>query len=183
MEELLLLRKGFKMMLLHLIQLNCSSQASKWKLVQVKTVTSVVRNNLDFSQIVVTFNMQRNEPFYTLTLFLPILILTVLAPIGLILPGRNHQFNSGTIFKLRYFSWCWRKDGTSNHSFACRCYLRWYPPVNCSNFWQFGQYSAYFDVFRCFDYFALYLLATYNSYVIPIPLSGIWSAKLFKNWS
>ena len=35
--------------------------------------------------------MQRNEPFYTLTLFLPILILTVLAPIGLILPGRRHE--------------------------------------------------------------------------------------------
>ena len=34
--------------------------------------------------------MQRNEPFYTLTLFLPILILTVLAPIGLILPGKGH---------------------------------------------------------------------------------------------
>ena len=58
--------------------------------VLVTTVTSAVRNNLDFSQIVVVFNMQRNEPFYTLTLFLPILILTVLAPIGLILPGKGH---------------------------------------------------------------------------------------------
>ena len=56
----------------------------------VQTVTSVVRNNLDFSQIVVDFKMQRTEPFYTMTLFLPVFILTILAPIGLILPGKWH---------------------------------------------------------------------------------------------
>ena len=53
----------------------------------VETVTSLVRNNLQFSQLIVTFDMQRNDPFFSLTLFIPVLILTVLAPIGLILPG------------------------------------------------------------------------------------------------
>ena len=56
----------------------------------VETVTSVVRNNLQFSQLIVTFEMQRNDPFFSLTLFIPILILTVLAPIGLILPGKYY---------------------------------------------------------------------------------------------
>ena len=54
---------------------------------KVETVTSVVRNNLEFSELVITFEMQRNDPFFTMTLFVPIFILTVLAPIGLILPG------------------------------------------------------------------------------------------------
>ena len=58
----------------------------------VKTVKSVVRNNLEFSQLVINLHMQRNEPFYSLTLFVPILILTVLAPIGLILPGEINSF-------------------------------------------------------------------------------------------
>ena len=58
----------------------------------VETVTSVVRNNLQFSQLVVTFDMQRNDPFFSLTLFVPILILTVLAPIGLILPGNSRYY-------------------------------------------------------------------------------------------
>ena len=35
--------------------------------------------------------MQRNAPFFTLTLFVPILLLTVLAPVGLILPGYNNS--------------------------------------------------------------------------------------------
>lgn len=60
----------------------------------VETVTSVVRNNLQFSQLVITFDMQRNDPFFSLTLFVPILILTVLAPIGLILPGNNKFYIS-----------------------------------------------------------------------------------------
>ena len=33
--------------------------------------------------------MQRNSPFFTLTVFVPILLLTVLAPVGLILPGNK----------------------------------------------------------------------------------------------
>ena len=58
-----------------------------WKIISVRNITSTVRNNLNFSQIVVTFEMQRSHPFHTMTLILPILVLTILAPIGLILPG------------------------------------------------------------------------------------------------
>ena len=35
--------------------------------------------------------MQRTDPFYTMTLFLPILMLTILSPVGLILPGWFHR--------------------------------------------------------------------------------------------
>ena len=60
---------------------------NNWKIISVRNITSAVRNNLDFSQILVTFEMQRSHPFHTMTLILPILVLTFLAPIGLILPG------------------------------------------------------------------------------------------------
>ena len=67
----------------------------------VEPVTSLVRNNLQFSQLVITFEMQRNDPFYTLSLFVPILLLTVLAPVGLILPGYNNSYFK--IHKVRFF--------------------------------------------------------------------------------
>ena len=57
----------------------------------IETISSVVRNNLEFEQVQVVFVMQRNEPFHTMTLFVPALILTILAPIGLILPGKILQ--------------------------------------------------------------------------------------------
>ena len=38
-------------------------------------------------KFVVDFEVKRNTPFFSLTLFVPMLILTSLAPIGLILPG------------------------------------------------------------------------------------------------
>ena len=95
MDKILIFRRGFKM-----IHRQCSFSIEHnlccitWKhrieAILVQTVTSVVRNNLDFSQIVVDFKMQRTEPFYTMTLFLPVFILTILAPIGLILPGKWH---------------------------------------------------------------------------------------------
>ena len=43
-------------------------------------------NNESFSTLVVTLEMTRNDPFYTMTLFFPIIVLTLLSPIGLILP-------------------------------------------------------------------------------------------------
>ena len=39
--------------------------------------------------------MQRTEPFYTMTLFLPILMLTILAPVGLILPSKPYSIIYG----------------------------------------------------------------------------------------
>ena len=55
---------------------------------KIENVTSLVRNGLTFSQLIVDFEVKRNEPFYAMTLFVPMLILTSLAPIGLILPGK-----------------------------------------------------------------------------------------------
>ena len=40
-------------------------------------------------KFVVDFEVKRNTPFFSLTLFVPMLILTSLAPIGLILPGKS----------------------------------------------------------------------------------------------
>ena len=70
------------------------------KTFQVENVESAVRNNLEFSQLVVNFEMQRSHPFHTMTLFLPILALTILAPVGLILPGQYYQPSSSN-------SWIW----------------------------------------------------------------------------
>ena len=56
----------------------------------ISSTTSAVRNNLEFQQLVITFPMQRHDPFHTMTLFVPALILTILAPLGLILPGDDY---------------------------------------------------------------------------------------------
>ena len=52
----------------------------------------------------IEFEMYRNEPFFTLTLFLPIVVLTLLSPIGLILPGNysNQWLTHGGIHVLNF---------------------------------------------------------------------------------
>ena len=40
-----------------------------------------------YSTLNIKFGFQRNSPYYTMTLIIPIVVLTLLAPIGLILPG------------------------------------------------------------------------------------------------
>ena len=86
---------------------------------EISPVTSVVRNGVKFSQerfwtygtkwfdpynkvrtnrdrffkifkFTIDFDLRRNQPFYSLTLFIPILVLTLLSPIGLLLPGNTH---------------------------------------------------------------------------------------------
>ena len=42
-----------------------------------------------FLKLIIQIQVKRNQPFYTLTLFVPILLLTMLSPIGLILPGNT----------------------------------------------------------------------------------------------
>ena len=49
-------------------------------------------NDAHVSTITVKFAFQRNSPYYTLTLIIPIVALTLLAPIGLIIPGNNEIF-------------------------------------------------------------------------------------------
>ena len=51
----------------------------------VEEVTSLI-NKKKFSTLHVNFMMKRNESYYSLTLFIPILVMTLLSPCGLILP-------------------------------------------------------------------------------------------------
>ena len=55
---------------------------------QIAKTQSLLHQNKEFSTIMIEFELRRNNPFYTLTLFFPIFILTLLSPIGLILPGK-----------------------------------------------------------------------------------------------
>ena len=51
-------------------------------------------NQKTFSQLSIRLALKRREPYYTLTLFVPILAMTLLAPIRLILPAESifHDF-------------------------------------------------------------------------------------------
>ena len=42
----------------------------------------------EFATLEITLVLKRNDPYYTLTWFVPIMVLTFLTPIGLILPGK-----------------------------------------------------------------------------------------------
>ena len=66
---------------------------------KIENVTSLVRNGLTFSQLIIDFEVKRNEPFYAMTLFVPMLILTSLAPIGLILPGKRSIIHDRKLMK------------------------------------------------------------------------------------
>ena len=50
---------------------------------------SLIKNNKAFSTLGIHMKLKRNHPFYSLTLFVPMIVLTLLSPIGLILPGIN----------------------------------------------------------------------------------------------
>ena len=52
---------------------------------------SFERFSNDIPTLVITLILKRNHPFYTITFLIPIILLTILSPIGLILPG---MFNS-----------------------------------------------------------------------------------------
>ena len=52
---------------------------------KVETLSSPVRS--DFSTLKLNIGLKRNSSFYSLTLFVPIMVLTILSPVGLILPG------------------------------------------------------------------------------------------------
>ena len=46
---------------------------------------------MKIAKFVIDFDLRRNQPFYSLTLFIPILVLTLLSPIGLLLPGELYS--------------------------------------------------------------------------------------------
>ena len=65
-----------------------------FRLTDVKEVYA--RN--EFATLEITLVLKRNDPYYTLTWFVPIMVLTFLTPIGLILPGEF--LNISDIFGL-----------------------------------------------------------------------------------
>ena len=68
---------------------------TEWNFFAYKIETGTLRDMVskkDYSAIDVKFGFQRNHPYYTMTLIIPIITLTLLAPLGLIIPGK--KFNS-----------------------------------------------------------------------------------------
>ena len=57
---------------------------------KVETLSSPIRS--DFSTLKLSIGLKRNSSFYSLTLFVPIMVLTILSPVGLILPGTISVF-------------------------------------------------------------------------------------------
>ena len=57
--------------------------------------TSLI-NQKKFSTLTVNLGVQRHKPYYWITMFVPILVMTILTPCGLILPGNVASKN----FKL-----------------------------------------------------------------------------------
>ena len=98
----------------------------------------------------IDFNLRRNQPFYSLTLFIPILVLTLLSPIGLLLPGKTQTISS-RYSDIIILSWRWWKNGTSDNSFAFWYYLCWYSSENCSSIWFIWKLSSHFKFFHCIN--------------------------------
>ena len=61
---------------------------AEWKFVgykyKVESLESTVRE--DFSTLQIKIGLKRNSSYYSLTLFVPIMVLTILTPVGLIMP-------------------------------------------------------------------------------------------------
>ena len=71
---------------------------TRWNFFAYKVVRNQLYdwvNDAHVSTITVKFAFQRNSPYYTLTLIIPIVALTLLAPIGLIIPG-SEEFLFGS---------------------------------------------------------------------------------------
>ena len=75
---------------------------SEWSFMAYKYTiagkTSLI-NQKKFSTLTVNLGVQRHKPYYWITMFVPILVMTILTPCGLILPGNVASEN----FKLQLF--------------------------------------------------------------------------------
>ena len=61
-----------------------------WSLIGVKVTNGALSDNVakaNYSTVTVTLAFRRNHQFYTLTLIVPVIVLSFLTPIGLIMPG------------------------------------------------------------------------------------------------
>ena len=71
----------------YLDNLEWEFRAYKFHLDSSESITDTINNN--YSTLTVEFRVRRNLPYYAITMFVPIFVMTVLSPIGLILPGRD----------------------------------------------------------------------------------------------
>ena len=100
---------------------------TEWNFFAYKVVKSELNDWVgaaNYSTITVKFAFERNSPYYTLTLIIPIVTLTLLAPIGLIIPGKFWVFSNTTDFIFSRFG---REAGFPSHTFAHGCYLHRLP--------------------------------------------------------
>lgn len=73
------------------IQYKYHNENTEWEFFAFKVEETMLEDLVaekNYSTIVIKFGFQRNSPYYTMTLIIPILVLTLLAPLGLILPGK-----------------------------------------------------------------------------------------------
>ena len=66
---------------------------TEWNFFAYKVVHSHLHDWVgaaNYSTVIVKLAFERNSHYYTLTLIVPIITLTLLAPIGLIMPGKFH---------------------------------------------------------------------------------------------
>ena len=73
------------------IQYKYHNENTEWEFFAFKVEETMLEDRVaekNYSTIVIKFGFQRNSPYYTMTLIIPILVLTLLAPLGLILPGK-----------------------------------------------------------------------------------------------
>ena len=74
---------------LNIIHYKYFDRNTEWKFIGYKFSTGNLIDTValrNFSTIQVELAFQRNDPYYTMTLILPIIMLTIMAPLGLILP-------------------------------------------------------------------------------------------------
>ena len=96
---------------------------NEWRLFAYKVDIGTQNSFIDqkrFSILTISLAVQRNRPFYELTLFVPILVMTLLSPLGLILPGK---FSFNRPHKTFCFSRRRRKNGSADNRFIDDDYL------------------------------------------------------------
>ena len=67
---------------------------TEWNFFAYKVVQSELYDwagDAYYSTVTIKFAFERNSPYYILTLIIPIITLTLLAPIGLIIPGSSSK--------------------------------------------------------------------------------------------
>ena len=96
---------------------------NEWRLFAYKEDIGTQKSFIDqkrFSILTISLAVQRNRPYYELTLFVPILVMTLVSPIGLILPGECSFNRPNKTFCL---SRSRRENGSADNCFIDDDYL------------------------------------------------------------